>query len=418
MGNGQKIDFEKLFNNCPSSCLVLDVNFNIVAVTDMYLDATMTKRENITGRHLFEVFPDNPNDLAADGETNLKRSLNFILENKQPHKMDIQKYDIRKPGGEFEVRYWSPYNNPVLNDKNEIEYIIHRVEDVTEFIVLKNEEEAHKQENKDLKSLAKQMKSEIIDRTKEIKEVNRKLLHANDDLKYITDELKRSNEELANFAMIASHDIQAPFRIVGQYLELIENKLAGANIQIDLSSYFEKIYAARERISSLLEDLLQISLVSKSEKPFTRVSLQKVIEDVLSNLEAVIRDAGAQVIVREKMPDIMGEEFQMLQIFQNLITNGIKFNRSKPPIVEINVIKDEDHYLFSVKDNGVGIDKMYFDKIFEVFQRLNPQREFPGTGLGLAICKRIIEHHKGKLWVESKPNEGATFYFTIPVSLN
>lgn len=409
-------DFRELFESSPGLYLVLQPDLTIVGVTDAYLAATMTIRDEITGRGIFDVFPDNPTDLNADGVSNLRASLNRVLETKKTDTMAIQKYDIRKPaseGGEFEVRYWSPFNMPVLDSKNEVKYIVHRVEDVTEYVHQKAEESQQKLLTEELRHLNDSMEIELMQRGRELQNLNKALEQANTELKNKTRELQRSNDELSRFAAIASHDIKAPFRNVGGYLELIKKKVEAVPDE-ELKKAFEKISSARYRISILLDDLLKFSRVTSSSESFDKVDLNIILENVLKDLEHNIKEKNARIFVPEQMPVVQGYGFQLGQLFQNLIANGLKFQNGHEPVILINIEQKDGFYQFSFRDNGIGIDTRYFNKIFVMFERLHDQEEYAGTGLGLNICKRAVENHHGKIWLESTLGEGTTFYFTLP----
>jgi PAS domain S-box-containing protein len=227
----------------------------------------------------------------------------------------------------------------------------------------------------------------------------------------LSEELLRSNKELENFAYIASHDLKEPLRMVSSFTELLakqyENKL-------DKKAQ-EYIFFAKDgarRMYDLLDGLLEYSRIHTRGKKFTDVDLNLVMDSVVKNLGLIIRERNA-VIHFENLPVVYADESQMILLFQNLISNGIKFNTGKPEIY-VNSKSENLQYVFSVKDNGMGIDSQYFDKIFLIFQRLMPRAQYEGTGIGLAICKRIIERHEGNIWIESKPDHGSTFFFTIP----
>lgn len=412
------IDYKELFESAPAACLVLKPNLSIVAVTNAYLSATMTKREEILGRGIFDVFPDNPNDQRADGVNNLRASLNRVLQNKAPDTMAIQKYDIRKPeseGGQFEVRYWSPVNLPVLSDKGEVKLIIHRVEDVTDFVNLTQKGLAQEETNTKLKSHSDKMDLELLLRNKEIRNANITLEELNTTLKLKTEELKRSNEELSRFAATASHDIKAPFRNVGAYLEVIKGKIGDAlNEDPEIKDAFRRINSSRDRIATLLDDLLKFAQIAQNQEPFSTVDLNKVLDDVLKNMDFSIKEKNASVVIHGRMPVVKGHYSSLVQLFQNLIGNAIKFQDKKVPQVSVSVESANNSYKFMVKDNGIGIDPQYFNKIFQVFERLHNQEEYSGSGLGLTICQRIVERHGGKIGVESEPGVGTTFHFTLP----
>ncbi|MBA3665778.1 MAG: PAS domain-containing protein [Bacteroidetes bacterium] len=412
-----ELNFKELFEKSPGLFLVLDRALTIVAVTDAYLQATMTKRQDITGKNIFDVFPDNPSDAVADGVSNLNVSLKRVLTDKKSDTMAVQKYDIRKPeaeGGAYQVRYWSPLNSPVLDDKGDVKYIIHRVEDVTELISIKNEEASKSLENKSLKEEVDQMALEVIQRARELQEANKALREANELLIEKTQELERSNEELGRFAETASHDIKAPFRGVGMYLEIMKSKIKGKIDDPEIDESFEKIVAARTRISTLLDDLLNYATVSRSAITFENIDTDTMVEDLFKNIEFNIKESATKITVDKSLPMIKGDRSQITQLFQNIILNAIKFQNKNKPEISIGAKKTDKMAEFSIKDNGIGMDPKYFPKIFQVFERLHGQGEYAGSGLGLAICKRIVERHGGKIWVESEPGKGSVFNFTLP----
>jgi light-regulated signal transduction histidine kinase (bacteriophytochrome) len=227
----------------------------------------------------------------------------------------------------------------------------------------------------------------------------------------LSEELLRSNKELESFAYIASHDLKEPLRMVSSFTELLGRQYAD---KLDERAH-EYIFFAKDgakRMYDLLDGLLEYSRIHTKGKEFSDVDLNLIIESVEKNLSLVIKERNA-IMHCQNLPVIFADESQMILLFQNLISNAIKFNKRKPRI-QIACKSDSQNFEFSVKDNGMGIDSQYFDRIFLIFQRLVPRAQYEGTGIGLAICKRIIERHEGKIWIESKPGHGSTFIFTIP----
>lgn len=414
--HSDNVDYKKLFECSPGLYLILSPDFTIQAVTNSYLKATMTRRENILGHNIFEIFPDNPKDLNADGVSNLRASLNRVLTKKAMDTMAIQKYDIRKPNSvEFEVRYWSPFNAPIMDSEGNIKYIVHRVEDVTEFVLLKEKDEEQMEIFENLKILNDRMELEMLQRGKEIQNANKILEKTNLELSKKTEELKRSNEELSRFAFTASHDIKAPFRTVGGYLDIIKSKLETKLIDNEIEDAFNSISAARARIVTLLDDLIKYSQVTEVDIPFAKVDLNIILNDAISNLNYTIEETHSKIIIPDKLPVVNGHKTQLVQLFQNFLSNAIKFQtKNAIPQIHIKVIPVDHYFQFTIEDNGIGIDPKYFHKIFRVFERLNNQEDFAGTGLGLSICKKIVENHGGKIWLESELGKGTKFFFTLP----
>ncbi|WP_445176832.1 PAS domain S-box protein [Microcoleus sp.] len=226
-------------------------------------------------------------------------------------------------------------------------------------------------------------------------------------------ELTRSNAELEQFSYVASHDLQAPLSTIAGYAQLLEKR---CHNQLDAqgNKFIRNIVNSCERMQALIDDLLEYSRVGRSGKPFDVIDCNLVFEDACANLQLAIRQDQASV-TRGDLPRVRGDSFQLLQLFQNLIGNAIKYRSSEAPMVRVSASPQGDSWVFSVQDNGIGIAEQYHPRIFQLFQRLHSQKQYSGTGIGLAICQRIVERHGGRLWVESEPNRGSTFYFSIPI---
>lgn len=229
-------------------------------------------------------------------------------------------------------------------------------------------------------------------------------------IKQKSEELERSNKELEQFAYVASHDLQAPLRMVTSYLQLLEKRYKD-KLDKDANDFINFAVDGSNRMRTLIASLLDYSRINRV-KPFENINLNELLKEVLGDLKTDILTNKA-VITIETLPDIFGDKVLIGQLFQNLISNAVKFKGERNPEILISGKKDKDEYLFYVKDNGIGIQKEYAGKLFVIFQRLNIQEQYPGTGIGLAICKKIVERHGGKIWFESEFGKGTTFYFTI-----
>lgn len=228
--------------------------------------------------------------------------------------------------------------------------------------------------------------------------------------KYVA-ELERSNKELEQFAYIASHDLQEPLRMVGSYVQLLEQRYKG-KLDNDADEFIGYAVSGATRMKQLINDLLNYSRLNKAI-PVKHVDIATVIDEALNNLKANIDESHATVTIGE-MPVIQADKTQMLQVFQNLLANAIKFRTDdRTPEIKIFAVKKEDEWQFAVKDNGIGVEQQYQDKAFIIFKQLHDRYKYGGTGIGLAIVKKIVERHGGKVWYESEPGKGATFYFTI-----
>jgi PAS domain S-box-containing protein len=235
---------------------------------------------------------------------------------------------------------------------------------------------------------------------------------AEHELKQTLADLLRSNDDLEQFAYVASHDLQEPLRTVTGAVQMLAKDNKG---RLDAHSEQLISYAVdyAGRMKALITDLLTYSRLSTRGRPFATVDVQEVLGQSISNLDGLVAEKGAE-ITYGPMPVIRADATQLAQVFQNLINNAIKFGPDRAPKVRVSAKRDSSEWIFSVEDNGIGIDRVYFDRIFVIFQQLNKKGPFHGTGMGLAIVKKIVERHRGRLWVESKIGAGSTFYFTIP----
>ena len=233
----------------------------------------------------------------------------------------------------------------------------------------------------------------------------------NADLARRAGELSASNAELERFAYIASHDLQEPLRMVSSFLQLLQKKYKG---QLDQKAdqYIHYAVDGAERMKALIMDLLEYSRVGSGKDSFGEVDTAVVMQEVGDIFREKIIAARARVTM-DPLPKVWGDKVQLIQLFQNLLSNALKYHSDKLPAVCIRAREEAGYWLFSVEDNGIGIDPQFFDKIFIIFQRLHNKTDYSGTGIGLAICKKIVERHGGRIWVESRQDEGSTFYFTI-----
>lgn len=225
-------------------------------------------------------------------------------------------------------------------------------------------------------------------------------------------ELERSNAELEQFAYLASHDLQEPLRMITGYTTLLAKRYKG-KLDQDADDFIAYAVDGAQRMHRLIQDLLTLSRVGTRGKEFAPTDCEVVLSDTLANLQAALQDSGVTVS-HDPLPKVMADSGQLVQVFQNLIGNAIKYRGTRAPLIHISCHLRANEWLFSIKDNGIGIDPKNAERIFVMFQRLHTRPEYPGTGIGLALCKKIVERHGGKIWVESQEREGATFYFTLP----
>ncbi|MFY9307929.1 MAG: ATP-binding protein [Bacteroidia bacterium] len=231
------------------------------------------------------------------------------------------------------------------------------------------------------------------------------------ELQKKSDELVRSNNDLQQFAYVASHDLQEPLRMVTSYVQLLEDRYKN-KLDQDASEFIGYAVDGTKRMRALIQSLLEYSRVGKI-RPFEKIDMNTLVEEVLLEMDQQVKEAQANVKVNV-LPLVKGDRILIAQLMKNLISNALKFKEgNKRPEIVISGERSSDGFLFSVRDNGIGISKEYFEKIFVIFQRLHSKDKYPGTGMGLAICKKIVEQHGGKIWVESELDKGAVFYFTI-----
>jgi len=226
------------------------------------------------------------------------------------------------------------------------------------------------------------------------------------------EELARSNRELEQFAYVASHDLQEPLRMVASYVQLLSKRYRGKLGQ-EADEFIAYAVDGATRMQQLINDLLMFSRVGTRGNELRPVAMEAVLDDVLTGLQILRHETGATV-THDPLPIVQGDATQLGQLLQNLISNAIKFRGDESPRVHISATAHGHEWLFAVRDNGIGIDPQYHERIFVIFQRLHGRGEYPGTGIGLAVCKKIVERHGGRMWVESTMGSGATFYFTLP----
>jgi signal transduction histidine kinase/CheY-like chemotaxis protein len=378
-------DFRALFEAAPGLYLVLDPELRIVAASDAYLRATMTRRDQIFGRGIFDVFPDNPDDPEATGVSNLSASLDRVRRHRVADTMAVQKYDIPRPeaeGGGFEERYWSPKNTPVLDEQGELAYIVHRVEDVTEFVRLS--ERGTEQE------------AEIFLRGQELQRLN--------------DELERANQAKNEFLSQMSHELRTPLTAIMGFSELF----ALADLDERKREWAATILRAGKHLLQLVDEVLDISRIEAGELPLSLepVAITTLLDDAIELVQPMA-DARGIVIHPPTSSDpggyVRADRQRLKQVLINLLSNAVKYN-SEAGEVRISVeAVGSDRIGIAVSDTGPGIKPESIAKLFTPFERLDCGPEVQGTGLGLALSRSLVEAMGGSLGVKSTPGEGSTF---------
>ena len=401
-----KPDFETLFESAPGLFLVLKRDFTIVAVSDAYLRATLTRREDILGRGIFEVFPDNPDDPHATGVRNLSASLNRVLKNGVADTMPVQKYDIRRPeeeGGGFEERYWSPLNSPVFGRNKQLEYIIHRVEDVTEFV---RSEAALRQAHTDLSYKARDLDDLVQQRTAE---------------------LRASVAELETFAYSLSHDMRAPLRAIQSYTQLVLED-PGPQMPPESADYLKKVVSAAARMDRLIQDVLTFSRLSRQEIKLQSIDVEKLLRDLIQE-RPEFQSSCAEIDIQSPLMAVLGHDASLTQCITNLLSNAVKFVHSgTKPKIRIwseGICAQSDSSMPAAnhratpwvrlwfEDNGIGIERDKQQRLFGMFERLHRENEYQGTGIGLAIVRKSVERMGGTAGVESERGRGSRFWLEL-----
>lgn len=276
-------------------------------------------------------------------------------------------------------------------------------------------EETRRDEIGDLARAFNQMNANLATVMASKEELNREVAErrrAENELRNTLADLERSNRELEQFAYVASHDLQEPLRMVSSYTQLLADRYEN-HLDEKAKKFINYAVDGAIRMQQLIHDLLLFSRVTTRGAVFESADSHAALGMAIANLGEAIRESGA-LVTSDDLPQVIADQTQLVQVFQNLISNAMKFRGREQPRIHVTAKEEDRHWLFSVKDNGIGIDSRYKDKVFVIFQRLHTREEYPGTGIGLALCQRIIERHGGKIWFDSRPGQGSTFYFTFP----
>lgn len=315
--------------------------------------------------------------------------------------MAIQRYDVKRPDGSFEHRYWSPVNAPLLAPDGRVAYIIHRVQDVTEFVQQKQERQASEV---DLLRRLEQMEVEVFQSGQRAQAAN--------------DQLRSANQELEAFAYSVSHDLRAPLRHVSGFVELLQRD-ATSTFSEKSQGYLRTVTLSAKRMGMLIDDLLSFSRMGRVGMQKAEVNLDQLVREVIAEFANEIHGRSIEWKIGS-LPSLWADHALIRMVLMNLIGNAVKFTRTRESaVIEINHSEAQEGFCgFYVRDNGVGFDARYVAKLFGVFQRLHRAEEFEGTGIGLANVQRIVARHGGKVWAEGELERGATFHISIPKNLN
>jgi signal transduction histidine kinase len=412
----------------------------------------MTKREEIVGRKLFNVFPDNPDDPAASGVRNLRASLDRVLQNRVSDSMPLQKYDIRRPeeeGGGFEERFWSPFNSPVLDGEGKISYIIHRVEDVTEFVELKRRGSEQAKATEELRVRAERMESDIYLRSQEVAHANEHLRCANAELARLNREIVAKNEQLeqanrtkADFLSTMSHELRTPLNAIIGFSDILQNE--PSNLSAEQREFAGHIYASGQHLLHLINDILDLSKIEagKFEISLEPVDLQTTLADTLMIVRgsAAAKHVSLEYRASLQRHHMLADPRRLKQIVYNLLANAVKFTPEGGRVtLEARIVDRkqassgmpgfssgirmplpesafEEFVQVSASDTGIGITPENLARLFTPFTQVgNPKSgNASGTGLGLAMVRRLAEMHRGTVCLTSEPSRGSCFTVWLP----
>ncbi|MFC0431938.1 hybrid sensor histidine kinase/response regulator [Kutzneria buriramensis] len=398
------LDYRRLFEHLPSPYLLMTADFTIVTINNAYARATMIDPAEVAGRPMFEVFPDNPDNPNANGVRNLRRSLQTVVETRRADAMALQRYDIREPDGRFVVRYWSPINSPILDDAGRVVLIVHRVQDVTELVNLREEDRER------AAAQLEQMEADLFSRARELQEANQQLRAANAALAVATAELRAQQQAKDRFIAMLSHELRNPLASASAALDVLGLDVAGHHAHTVL----ERQLTALSRLTG---DLLDAARVVTGNLRATRhpLDLRALVHAALDDLPAHL--ARPVITLPEEPVMIDGDPVRLGQMLTNLLDNARKHTEDTAVVTVHLEIRDGQAHL-RVRDTGPGFDPALADTLFDPFMRVDSGADTPnGLGLGLAIVRGIAELHDGEVSADSAgAGTGATFTVRLPLT--
>ncbi|WP_334188418.1 ATP-binding protein [Noviherbaspirillum sp.] len=418
--------FELLFNGSPGSFLILlpDESFTIVGVTDDYLRDTLTRRADILGKPVFEAFPDNPCTPEANSTRNLAASLQRVVKTRTRDLMAIQRYDVRNQSGTgFELRYWSPVNVPVLSPDGTLLYIVHRVENVTDYVRLVEEKKNQQQQTAELSARNQQMEAEILQNTRMLEEKNRELRQANDALSQYAKEAHDEARNKDEFLAMLAHELRNPLAGMSASLELLGIFGNDATKAVELR---DVCYRQLGNLTRMVDDLLDVSRVSRGTVELRKkpLDLRDVLDSALHTLRRQFDDGSLSVNTRiaSGAYRLLGDATRLEQVITNLLANAAKYtqNGGQVDVVLENEMKGNQSWaVLAVKDTGRGIPPDKLDAIFDMFVQVDTEidRAGGGLGIGLTLVQKLVEMHDGIVTAYSDGlGTGSTFTLRLPLN--
>jgi signal transduction histidine kinase/ActR/RegA family two-component response regulator len=412
--------YQRLFESSPASFLILlpDADFTIVAVTDDYLRDTLTQRDNILGKPLFEVFPDNPNAPESHSTRLLAESFRRVMATKSEDTMALIRYDLPKPDGTgFEERYWRPVNKAALSQDGEILYIIHRAQDVTEYVQLLAENEAQAKERADLTAQKIIMEKEVQYRSLELEEKNVELSKANEILKQYTTQMKNEAHKKDEFLAMLAHELRNPLAPISAAAELLGmDRHDEARVKKTSGIIRRQV----KHMTELVDDLLDVSRVTRGLVTIdkTRIDAKKIISDAVEQVRPIIEARRHRLAVHTPPESafVSGDLKRLVQIITNLLNNAAKYTPEGGDVV-LSMEVDGSHVRIAVSDNGVGMTPEFQGRAFELFAQAarTSDRAQGGLGIGLALVKSLVELHGGTITAHSEGvDKGSRFTVCLP----
>ncbi|HUS23546.1 MAG TPA: ATP-binding protein [Candidatus Binatia bacterium] len=410
------MDFARMFANLPEPHAILDPALVIRHANEAFCRATLTQRERILGRHLFDAFPEDPADPdSVASVASVRRLLARAIASGQPDRV-VQKYSIPGADGRHVLRYWATSVLPLVGPGGELECLVVRPEDVTDFVLRKGTVETD--------PVLSQMEHEVFRRSQQVQSANDQLrveitrrCGVEHELSQAIHALSRANREIEQFSYAASHDLQSPLHTLVKCTQLLRRRLAPGDSCAATSELFDFVEQAGLRMQSLVTDLLELAEAGLGDVPRVPVPLAEIVAEARSVAGFDDDPRCPQLVLHEPLPHVRGNAVQLRHLMKSLLSNAIKFQPAgNRPRVIIDAMEAVGWCTVTVADNGIGIPANQHTAIFAGFRRLHAPSVYPGNGLGLALCRKIVEQQQGRIWVDSEPGRGSRFHFTLPLA--